>query len=81
VSFRLTAATASCKWCGFEAPTIGAVTSGLCSNQARAAWAGGTPLSREQNPNYDFRLDPAGRRLRALLSILWGASGTVSINF
>jgi hypothetical protein len=43
--------------------------------------AGGTPLSREQNPNYDFRLDPAGRRLRALLSILWGASGTVSINF
>lgn len=43
--------------------------------------AGATPKSREQNPNYDFRLDPAGRRLRAQLSILWGATGTFSVNF
>jgi hypothetical protein len=45
------------------------------------ASAGATPKSREQNPNYDFRLDPAGRRLRAALSIIWGATGTFAVNF
>jgi hypothetical protein len=35
----------------------------------------------EQNPTYDFRLDQPGRRLRADRSIIWGASGTISISF
>ncbi|GAC1548709.1 MAG: hypothetical protein NVS2B9_15540 [Myxococcales bacterium] len=43
--------------------------------------AGAAARSREQNPTYDFRLDPTGRRLRAELSVLWGASATLSMNF
>jgi hypothetical protein len=35
----------------------------------------------EQNPTYDFRLDQPGRRLRAERTIIWGASGTLSISF
>ena len=38
-SFRVDAASASSRWCGFEAPTIGAVTPGWCSSQASATWA------------------------------------------
>jgi hypothetical protein len=35
----------------------------------------------DQNPNYDFRLDQPGRRLRAEPSLFWGVSGTLSVNF
>ena len=35
----------------------------------------------DQNPNYDFRLDQPGRRLRAEPALFWGVSGTVSLNF
>lgn len=35
----------------------------------------------DQNPDYDFRLDPIGRRLRAERSVFWGVSGTLSLNF
>ena len=35
----------------------------------------------DQNPNYDFRLDPAGRRLRAEPSVTYGIAGTLSLNF
>ena len=37
------AATASWRWCGLVAPTIGAVIAGLLSSQASAIWARGTP--------------------------------------
>lgn len=43
--------------------------------------AGAAAKSLEQSPNYDFRVDPTGRRLRAQLSLLWGASATLSANF
>ncbi len=43
--------------------------------------AGGSTKSAEQNPLYDFRVDQVGRRLRAELSLIWGVSGTVSLNF
>jgi hypothetical protein len=35
----------------------------------------------DQNPNYDFRVDQPGRRLRAEPSLFWGISGTLSLNF
>jgi len=35
----------------------------------------------DQNPNYDFRLDQPGRRLRAEPSLFWGVSGTLTVNF
>jgi hypothetical protein len=35
----------------------------------------------DQNPNYDFRLDQVGRRLRAEPALFWGVSGTLSLNF
>ena len=35
----------------------------------------------DQNPNYDFRLDPVGRRLRAEPALIWGVAGTISLNF
>ena len=35
----------------------------------------------DQNPNYDFRVDQPGRRLRAEPSLFWGVSGTLSLNF
>jgi len=35
----------------------------------------------DQNPNYDFRLDPVGRRLRADPALFWGLSGTLSMSF
>ena len=35
----------------------------------------------DQNPNYDFRLDQPGRRLRAEPSLFWGVSGTLSVSF
>ncbi len=35
----------------------------------------------DQNPNYDFRLDQPGRRLRAEPSLFWGVSGTVVVSF
>jgi len=42
----------------------------------------GTGISApDQNPNYDFRLDQPGRRLRAEASLFWGVSGTLSLNF
>ena len=43
--------------------------------------AGGPNKSLEQNPLYDFRLDQVGRRLHAEMSLIWGVSGTVSLNF
>ena len=35
----------------------------------------------DQNPNYDFRLDQPGHRLRAEPALFWGVSGTLAINF
>jgi hypothetical protein len=35
----------------------------------------------DQNPNYDYRLDQPGRRLRAEASFLWGVSGALALNF
>jgi len=35
----------------------------------------------DQNPLYDFRLDQVGRRLRAEPAVVWGAAGTLSLNF
>jgi hypothetical protein len=35
----------------------------------------------DQNPNYDWRLDQVGRRLRAEPAMYWGVSGTLSLNF
>jgi hypothetical protein len=35
----------------------------------------------DQNPNYDFRLDQPGRRLRAEPSLFWGVSGTLAVSF
>jgi hypothetical protein len=35
----------------------------------------------DQNPNYDFRVDQPGRRLRAEPALFWGVSGTLSLNF
>jgi len=35
----------------------------------------------DQNPNYDFRVDPVGRRLRAEPALFWGLSGTLSLSF
>ena len=35
----------------------------------------------DQNPNYDFRLDQPGRRLRAEPAVFWGVAGTLSLNF
>ena len=35
----------------------------------------------DQNPNYDFRLDQVGRRLRAEPAVFWGVTGTLSLNF
>ena len=44
--------------------------------------SGGTGApAPDQNPNYDFRLDQPGQRLRAEASVFWGVSGTVSVNF
>lgn len=43
--------------------------------------AGGPNKSVEQNPLYDFRLDQVGRRLHAELTLIWGVSGTMSLNF
>jgi hypothetical protein len=40
----------------------------------------GTPAP-DQNPNYDFRLDQVGRRLRAEPALIWGVTGTLSLNF
>jgi hypothetical protein len=35
----------------------------------------------DQNPTYDFRVDQVGRRLRAEPALIWGVSGTLSLNF
>jgi hypothetical protein len=35
----------------------------------------------DQNPNYDFRVDQVGRRLRAEPAIFWGVSGTLTLSF
>jgi hypothetical protein len=35
----------------------------------------------DQNPNYDFRLDQPGRRLRVEPVLIWGVAGTLSLNF
>lgn len=35
----------------------------------------------DQNPNYDFRVDQVGRRLRAEPTMFWGVAGTMSLNF
>ncbi len=35
----------------------------------------------DQNPNYDFRLDQVGHRLRAEPAIIWGVAGSLSLNF
>ena len=43
--------------------------------------AGSGRPAPDQNPNYDFRLDQIGRRLRAEPSLLWGVSGTLSLDF
>jgi hypothetical protein len=45
LSLRSTAAAASSRWCGLVAPTMGAVTTGLCNSYANASCAGGTPRS------------------------------------
>jgi hypothetical protein len=34
-----------------------------------------------QNPNYDFRLDQPGRRLRAEPAFVWGVAGSLALNF
>lgn len=41
----------------------------------------GSGPAPDQNPNYDFRLDQPGRRLRAEAVFIWGVAGTVSLNF
>jgi hypothetical protein len=38
-------------------------------------------VAPDQNPNYDFRVDQVGRRLRAEPSLFWGISGTLSLMF
>ncbi len=43
--------------------------------------AGGPNPSLEQNPLYDFRLDQVGRRLRAEMTLIWGITGVISLNF
>jgi hypothetical protein len=43
--------------------------------------AGGPNKSQEQSPIYDFRLDQVGRRLHAELTVIWGVSGFISLNF
>ena len=43
--------------------------------------AGSGRPSVDQNPNYDFRLDQVGRRLRAEAVVIWGFAGTLSLNF
>jgi hypothetical protein len=35
----------------------------------------------DQNPNYDFRVDTVGNRLRAEPALFWGIGGTLSLNF
>ena len=35
----------------------------------------------DQNPNYDFRVDQPGRRLRAEPALTWSVTGTLSLNF
>ena len=35
----------------------------------------------DQNPNYDFRVDQPGRRLRAEPAVIWGVAGSLSLNF
>jgi hypothetical protein len=43
--------------------------------------AGAAQKSSEQSPTFDFRLDQPGHRLHAELALLWGLSGTVSLDF
>jgi hypothetical protein len=43
--------------------------------------AGAPAKSAGQNPLYDFRLDTPGRRLRAEMSWVWGATASASLNF
>ena len=44
--------------------------------------SGGNGLpAPDQNPNYDFRLDQVGRRLRAEPSVTYGLAGTLSLDF
>ena len=43
IEMQVSAATASVRCCGLEAPTMGAVTKGFCAIQARATCAFGTP--------------------------------------
>lgn len=40
----------------------------------------GTPAP-DQNPNFDFRVDSVGRRLRAEPALFWGVGGTLSLDF
>lgn len=52
------------------------------ANANGAFISGGTGQpAPNQNPLYDFRLDPVGRRLRAEPSTTWGIAGTLSLNF
>src|SRR5207253_2861966 len=56
----------------------------LSGGRAPAAGRCGVASSSDcpdQNPNYDFRLDQIGRRLRAEPALIWGIAGTLSLNF
>ena len=43
--------------------------------------AGRGVAAPDQNPNYDFRVDQVGRRLRAEPAFIWGVAGSLSLNF
>jgi hypothetical protein len=61
------AATASSRCCAFVAPTMGAVTTDFCSNQARATCACGTPRARAIAATCSTTFDP---RLRVAYRLL-----------
>jgi hypothetical protein len=61
---------------GLETPHF-LTTENIGSNPS----AGATLKSSGQNPLYDFRLDTPGRRLRAEMSLVWGATASASLNF
>jgi hypothetical protein len=68
---------------GYDMPhflTTEAIGKDLDGNGSITVSSNGGPAP-EQNPNYDYRLDQPGRRLKAEAVFLWGVSGTLSLNF
>ncbi len=64
------------------AGTLGLETPHFLTTESigKDASAGASPKS-QQNPLYDFRLDTPGRRLRAEMALVWGATASASLNF